>query len=78
MSSPTLADLSHPRPTPRLPVEEHPAACTRPVRSPDGLAADASESDQEPEMFLAFTYAERHPWLMPSRRFRPTPASSGR
>jgi hypothetical protein len=32
----------------------------RPVESLDELAADAFESDQELEEFLAFTYAERH------------------
>jgi hypothetical protein len=33
---------------------------TRPIRSLDDLAADISESDEELEEFLAFTYAERH------------------
>ncbi len=33
---------------------------TRPIRSLDDLAADTFESDEEPDEFLAFTYAERH------------------
>ncbi|WP_018544122.1 hypothetical protein [Streptomyces sp. LaPpAH-108] len=60
MSTP-LEDFSHPRPRPRLSVEELLAAKgTQPIRSLDDLAADTFESDEELAEFLAFTYAERH------------------
>jgi len=46
---------------PRLSAAELLAAKhTRPIQSPDDLAADIFESGQELEEFLAFTYAERH------------------
>jgi len=32
----------------------------RPIQPLDDLAADIFKSDQEPEEFLAFTYAEHH------------------
>ncbi|MEU2369100.1 hypothetical protein ACPCIX_13750 [Streptomyces pseudogriseolus] len=61
MSSPAPEDFSHPRPKPRLSVEELLAAKnTQPICSLDELAADTFESDEELEQFLAFTHAERH------------------
>lgn len=61
MSRPEPEDCSCPPPRPRLSVEEMLAAKnTQPIRSPDDLAADTFESDEELEEFLASTYAERH------------------
>ncbi|MFI5570866.1 hypothetical protein ACIA6T_26705 [Streptomyces sp. NPDC051740] len=60
MSVSASGGFSHPRPRPRLSVEELLAAKnTQPIRSLDDLAADTFESDEELEEFLAFTYAGR-------------------
>ncbi|MGW4892719.1 hypothetical protein ACWEQL_10710 [Kitasatospora sp. NPDC004240] len=49
------------RPRTSLSVEELLAAKnTRPILSPDDLAADTFESEEELDEFLAFTRAERH------------------
>lgn len=61
VSTPAPEGSSHPWPRPRLSVEEMPVAKnTQPTRSPDDLAADTFESDEELEEFLAAMYAERH------------------
>ncbi|MGY0067349.1 hypothetical protein ACWZEH_11075 [Streptomyces sp. QTS137] len=62
MSTSAPEDFTYsPQPRPRLSVEESPAAKNiRSLRSPDDLAAETFESDEELEEFLAFTYSERH------------------